>query len=230
MRVGLVGGTFDPIHLGHMLIAEEACARLALDEMVFIPTGQPWMKADTSLSAPHHRLNMIRLAILNNPFFRASSMEIDRPGPTYTVDTLSELHNQAGGSDDLYFVLGVDSLREFPRWKQPEKILELCSLIATPRPGYKKVDHGFLRGIDPSTSTFCAALPSKSANDPIRSEPGLETSDHRVVFLEGPMVDISGTEIRRRVAKGLSVRYQVPDEVERYIYRYGLYRDVDLRR
>ena len=230
MRVGLVGGTFNPIHLGHLLIAEEARERLGLEEIVFIPTGQPWMKEGCPLTPPHHRLNMIRLAIQANPFFRVSSMEMDRPGPTYTVDTLSELHNQTGGSDDLYLVLGVDSLREFPRWKQPEKILELCSLVASPRPGYPEMDQGFLKGIHPSATTVRPTRSSKSVNDPLHSEPRLDISDNKLVFLEGPLVDISGTEIRRRVSQGMSVRYQVPDDVERYIYCYGLYRDVELSR
>ncbi len=203
-RIGIVGGTFDPIHLGHLLVAEEARLRLALEEVIFIPTGHPWMKAGQSLSPPHHRLNMVRLAIASNPFFRASSMEIDRQGPTYTVDTLEELRQEASGDADLYFILGIDSLKDFHRWKEPGKILEHCTLVAAPRPGCQGIDLTFLDHILPSSSR------------------------EAVVVLEGPMVDISGTEIRRRVARGMSVRYQVPEEVVRYIYRYGLYRDVEV--
>ena len=203
MRVGLVGGTFDPIHLGHLLIAEEARVRVGLEEVVFLPAGHPWMKADRPLSAIHHRMNMVRLAIASNPFFRASSLEIDRPGPSYTRDTLEELHQQSAGKDDLYFILGIDALREFHRWKEPGKIMGLCSLVVSPRPGYQDQDLGFLDSIQPGAS-------------------------EKVVVLQGPSLDISGMEIRRRVAQGLSVRYQVPQEVERYLHRYGLYRDMEL--
>ena len=210
MRVGLVGGTFDPIHVGHLLIAEAARERLDLGEMLFIPTGQPWMKQGRPLSAPEHRLNMVRLAIQSNPFFRASSMEIQRPGPTYTVDTLRELHQKSGGIDFYYLVLGVDSVRDFHLWKQPEEILKLCSLVAAPRPGCPDMDPPLLDSIR------------------LEGQPGGDGVDGRIVVLDGPMVEISGTEIRRRVARGLSVRYQVSEEVERYIHRYGLYRDVEL--
>ena len=203
MRVGIVGGTFDPIHLGHLIIAEEVRERLGLEEVLFIPTGQPWMKAGKPLSPPHHRFNMVRLAIASNPFFRASSLEIDRPGHTYTVDTLEELHRQACGKDDFYFILGIDSLREFHSWKEPAKILELCTLVAAPRPDYQDRDLSFLNAIHPSAS-------------------------QKAMLLEGPMVDISGTEIRRRAALGLSVCYQMPEEVERYMYRYRLYQDTEV--
>ena len=201
--VGLVGGTFDPIHLGHLLVAEEARVRLGLEEVVFIPTGQPWMKAERDLSPTHHRLNMVRLAVASNPFFRASSLEIDRPGLTYTIDTLREFHRDASGRDDFYFILGIDSLKEFHRWREPAKILELCTLVAVPRPGHPDMDLSFMDDVQPSASK-------------------------KVVALDGLAIGISGTEIRRRVGLGLSVRYQVPEDVERYMYRYGLYRDAEV--
>ena len=193
VRVGIIGGTFDPIHVGHLLVAEDARVSMELEEVVFIPTGQPWMKSGSTLSPAHHRMNMVRMAIASNPFFRASSMEIDRPGPTYTVDTLREMRLELDEEDDLYFILGSDSSEKFHRWKEPEEVLRLCTIVTMPRPG----SHD-LSTIEPSESG-------------------------KVVFLEGPMVDISGTEIRRRVSLGLSVRYLVPDEVEHYIRRYGLY-------
>ena len=200
MRTGILGGTFDPIHIGHLLIGEEARVHLDLDEVVFIPTGLPWMKEGNLLSPSHHRLNMVRLAIESNPFFRASSLEIDRPGPTYTLDTIQELQRDVPDANDWYFILGIDSLKEFHRWKEPARILELCTLVAVPRPGSHDMDLGSLSAIHPSAS-------------------------QKVVVLEGPSVEISGAEIRRRVASGLSVRYQVREEVERYVYRYRLYRD-----
>ncbi|MCE2462498.1 MAG: nicotinate-nucleotide adenylyltransferase [Dehalococcoidia bacterium] len=200
MRVGILGGTFDPIHVGHLLIAEDARVSMELEEVLFIPTGQPWMKSGRALSPAHHRMNMVRMAIASNPFFRASSMEIERPGPTYTVDTLREMRHELGGEDDLYFILGSDSSDEFHRWKEPEEVLRLCTIVTMPRPGSLK--HG-LSAIDQSGSG-------------------------NVVLLEGPLMDISGTEIRRRVSLGLSVRYLVPHEVEHYIRRYGLYGDREM--
>ena len=200
MRIGILGGTFDPIHIGHLLVGEEARARLDLNEVVFIPTGLPWMKEGRRISPPHHRLNMVRLAVGSNPFFRASSLEIDRPGLTYTLDTIRELQRDASDADELYLLLGTDSLKDFYRWKEPARILELCTLAAVPRAGSNDMDLGSLSAIRPSAS-------------------------EKVVVLEGPRVDISGTEIRRRVASCLSIRYQVPEEVERYLYRYGLYDD-----
>ena len=203
MRAGILGGTFDPIHLGHLIIAEEARVALGLEEVVFMPTGQPWMKAGTPLSPPHHRMNMVRLAIESNPFFRASSLEIDRLQTTYTVDTLDELHHEIGGTADLYFILGLDSVKQFHRWKEPERILELCTLAAAPRPGCPDLDLSFLNDIYPAAS-------------------------EKIVLVDGPVLGISGTELRRRVAKGLSVRHQVPEAVERYIQRCGLYRDIEV--
>ena len=198
MRIGVFGGTFDPIHLGHLIIAEESRQQHGLEEVIFIPTGEPWMKAAKPLSSSHHRLNMVRLAIASNPFFRVSSMEIDRPGPTYTVDTLEEICRGAEVTDELHLILGIDSLGQFPRWKEPGRVLELCRLVVAPRRGYQDPD--------------LAALDSFHAD-----------ARERVVLLQGPIVDISGTDVRSRVDRGLSVRYQVPEEVESYMYRYGLY-------
>ena len=202
MRVGIFGGTFDPIHIGHLLIAEDTRVGLELEEIVFIPTGQPWMKSGRTLSPPHHRMNMVRMAIASNPFFRASSIEIDRPGPTYTVDTLKELRREFSGEDNLHFILGSDSSKEFHRWKEPGEVLRLCILVVVQRPG--SLDH------DLNTISSLG-------------------SDN-VVLLEGPLVDISGTDIRRRVALSLPVRYLVSDEVEHYMRRYGLYRDTEVNR
>ena len=197
VRVGIIGGTFDPIHVGHLLVAENARVSMEMEEVVFIPTGQPWMKSGRALTPAHHRMNMVRMAIASNSFFRASSMEIDRPGPTYTVDTLREMRQELDGEDDLYFILGSDSSEKFHQWKEPEEVLRLCTIVTMPRTGSQ---NHHLSGID-------------------------QSGFGKVVFLKGPMVDISGTEIRRRVSLGLSVRYLVPDEVEHYIRRYGLYGD-----
>ena len=203
VRVGVVGGTFDPIHFGHLLIGEEARVRLDLEEVIFIPTGQPWMKNDVAISPPHHRLNMVRLATASNPFFHVSSLEIDRPGPTYSVDTLGEMHRQAGRGHEFFLILGADSLNQVHQWREPAKVLELCTLVAARRPRRPDLDMKRLAAVS-------------------------ESAAQSVVLLDGPLADISGTEIRRRVVLGLSVRYQVPEEVERYMYRYGLYRETQV--
>ena len=199
MRFGVLGGTFDPIHLGHLLIAQEAQAQLELELVLFIPVGEPWMKEGRPISAAHHRLAMTRLAIADHPGFRVSAMEVARPGPSYTVETLTELNQGDGAGHDLYFLLGSDALQELPRWREPDRVRELCTLVLFGRPGHPD-----------------AALPPLGG--------GLGREQERLCRLAGPGVEISGTEIRRRVAQGLSIRYQVPQPVEAYIAAHGLYR------
>ena len=193
MRLGLMGGTFDPIHLGHLLAAEEALARCQLDEVLFVPAGRPWMKDGGGVSPAHHRMNMTTLAVAYNPRFSVSSIEVDREGPTYTVDTLEELRDE-DCSRELFLIVGADSVAQMDRWKQPEKIRELCTIVAVPRPGYD---------------------PVAASNEPEGSS--------RVIYLDVPLAAISATEVRERVSKGLPVRGCVPEAVEEYIQRHGLY-------
>ena len=200
MRLGILGGTFDPIHIGHLIIAEEARVSLKLDQVLFAPTGQPWMKADRSISSAYHRLNMVGVATESNPFFKVSDIEIKRPGETYTVDTLRHLRKEMEDQDELFLILGMDSLSKFGNWKQSGEILDMCTLVAAPRPGSSEVD---LRLLD--------RIKSGAADN--------------IAFLKAPLVDISGEEIRRRVGEGLPVRYQVVEQVEQYIYDNGLYSD-----
>ena len=193
MRLGLMGGTFDPIHMGHLLAAEEALERCRLDEVMFAPAGRPWMKEGEEVSAAHHRMNMATLAASSNPRFSVSSVEVDREGLTYTVDTLEEL-NRDDPSRELFLIAGADSLVQMNRWKQPERIRELCTVVAVPRPGYD-VPNAASRA-DEST---------------------------RVIYLEAPLTAISATEVRERVSRGLTVGDWVPEAVEAYIHRHGLY-------
>ena len=202
MRIGILGGTFDPIHIAHLIIAEECRLRVPLEKVVFIPTGQPWLKSDRQITAGSLRMEMVRLAVAGNPAFDSSSIEIDRPGLTYSVDTLEELAGQWGPDIELNFIIGVDSLLSLPRWKDPERFLDLCTLTAVTRPGY-----------------------SPDALEELkRRYPALE---RKLGLIEGPLIGISGTEIRRRVASGLSVRYLVPPGVESFITERGLYKDLD---
>jgi nicotinate-nucleotide adenylyltransferase len=198
-RLGILGGTFDPIHCGHLVIAEEARARLDLPEVRFIPSGQPPHKPGQSITPAVHRLAMVRLAIADNPAFTLSTMEIERAGPSYTVDTLAALRRQEGPACALFFIAGGDALSDLLTWRSPDELLALCTLVVVRRPDVAPVDLPHLQ----------------------KQLPALE---HRLVILDGPQFAVSGTEIRRRVCDGLPIRYQVPEAVWRYIEEHALYR------
>jgi nicotinate-nucleotide adenylyltransferase len=195
-RLGVMGGTFDPIHHGHLLTAEEAAVQFGLDEVVFVPTGQPWMKEERDVSSPEHRYLMTVIATASNPRFFVSRLEVDREGPTYTVDTLRELKEERGGDVDLFFVTGADAVLEIFQWKDPDEILELAHFIAATRPGY-------------DLARFEAEEPSRHRN---------------VSVMNIPALAISSTDIRERVREGRPIRYLVPEGVENYIEKAGLYR------
>ena len=197
MRVGILGGTFDPPHLGHLVVAQMALEQLVLEEVLFVPTGQPWMKTGQEVTAAYHRLAMVRLAVEENAAFRLSDMEVRREGPSYAVDTLEELR-RARSFLEMFFIVGEDAVRELPRWRQPQRLLELCTLAVYRRPATRRV-----------TARELTAL-------------GTDAS-RRAVLLKGPRIGISATDLRERVAKGLSLRYLVPPAVEEYIQRHGLY-------
>lgn len=198
MDIGVFGGTFDPIHLGHLAVAEEVRAKLGLDEVIFVPAGQPWLKVDRPISPAEHRLKMVSLAIAENHHFKISAIEVDRPGPSYTVDTIAALRDQLGAMVKLYFLLGVDALFELPQWKEPSRLVHMCQLVAFNRPG--------------------AALPSLRLLE--SSIPGIS---QRVSFVEVSQIDISATQIRQQIAQGASIHQLVPEAVEKYIWEQGLY-------
>ena len=203
MRVGILGGTFDPVHLGHLIVAEQARVRLDLDRVIFIPAGQPWLRAEQPAADAPDRLRMVELAVKSNPAFEASSQEIDRPGPTYTVDTLEVLKEELSREPDadtvLHYIIGMDALEQFHRWKDPERVVELCHLVIVNRPGHQGVDVNDVVGRYPEAGT-------------------------RLTLLNVPRIEISSTEIRKRVSEGISIRYLAPDSVEEYIREQGLYR------
>ena len=203
MRVGILGGTFDPVHLGHLIIAEESRLSLALDRVLFVPAGQPWLKAGQPLTEAGHRRRMVELAVASNPHFDCLSSELDRPGPSYTVDTLAELRADWGPDVELHFILGQDAFASFHRWKEPGRLLELARLVVVSRPGYHEEQQDAI--INRTLARY------------------REQGD-RITVLPVPMVDFSATEIRRRAAAGRSFRYQVPEPVEQYIIEQGLYR------
>ena len=198
MNIGVLGGTFDPIHNGHLIVAEEIRTRLNLAEVLFVPAGQPWLKADISILAAEHRVQMVRLAIADKPYFKLSTIEIDRAGLSYSVDTIGELQAQLGAGDELFFILGWDNLAELPQWKEPSRLIKMCRLLVVPRVGYPIPDLESLEAIIPGLS-------------------------QRVILLDKPEVDISASVIRQRAAQGLSIRHLVPEPVDEYIRRHKLY-------
>jgi len=198
MAIGVFGGTFDPIHIGHLIIAEEARLRLGLSNVIFVPTGESWLKQDREISPVAHRLEIVKRAIASNPHFAVSTVDMDRPGPSYTVDTLTDLRRELGEAADFYFILGLDAITEFAMWREPRRIIEMCYLVAARRPEASEFDSESLE----------------------RSVPGIS---RRLIILDNPQIGISSSEIRERVAKGLSIRNLVPDAVERYIREQGLY-------
>ncbi len=199
VRVGIIGGTFDPIHYGHLIIAEEARVKVGLARVIFIPAGNPPHKLRRPYSPAHHRYRMVELAIASNPYFEVSPIEVNRPGPSYSVDTVRMLREEMGPGVELYFIMGVDSLAGILTWHRPEELIKLCRIIAVNRPGY---------GVD------------IDALDQVL--PGIKK---QVIFIKAPEIGISSTEIQERVRAGLPIRYLVPPEVERYIYEHNLYRD-----
>lgn len=197
-RIGLLGGTFDPPHLGHLILAAVAADALSLDAVWFVPAAEPPHKQGRHLTAIAHRLEMLRLALADNPAFLISRLDVDRPGPHYSVEMVALARAQRPQTM-WFFLMGEDSLRDLPRWHQPERLLTLCDLAVLRRPG---------------ASVDMAAL---SAQLP-------DVADH-VIFLDGPGVMISATEIGERVRAGRTIRYLTPDPVREYIAARRLYKD-----
>ena len=198
-RVGILGGTFDPVHSGHLMIAERALAELGLDLVLFVTAGSPRLKRQSPSAAAEHRLEMVRLAVEHDGRFAVSDAEIHRQGPTYTVDTLEHVFREYGSGAELYFILGVDVLPRFHEWRNSERILELCRLVVVSRPGYSAFDW----------DDFYVRNPM--ARD-------------RITLVSSMAADISGTELRQRVAAELTLKGLVPEAVAEYIRRHGLYR------
>ncbi len=196
MNIGVLGGTFDPIHIGHLVVAEEARIKIGFNEVLFVPAGQPLLKPDRNVTPADHRVEMVRCAIADNPHFKLCTLEVERPGPSYTVDTLTMLREQLGSKVSLFFILGRDTLAELPSWKEPKKLVQLCRLVVAPRLGAKDLKH-------------------------LETEiPGLLD---KVIQLDMPVIGISSSGIRQRIAQGLPIRYLVPAEVEKYIAEQKMY-------
>ena len=195
-RIGILGGTFDPIHYGHLAIAEEARLALQLDRVLFVPAAQQPLKRGAHVATPEQRLAMVQLACAPNPAFEVSRIELDRPGPSFTLMTLEALH--AARIGELHFILGEDALADLTRWHGAAHVVELARIIAVGRPG-SAPDHTHIIHVLPALR-------------------------ERLTVLPGPALDISSTALRRRVATGHPIRYQTPDAVVAYIDEQGLYR------
>jgi nicotinate-nucleotide adenylyltransferase len=199
-KIGIMGGTFDPIHYGHLVTAEAARDEFNLDKVVFVPSGNPPHKKDKPISPGTDRFLMTVLATSNNPYFEVSDMELKREGYTYTVDTLRDFIEIYGGGAHLYFITGADAVMEIITWKDVSTILKLCRIVSAYRPG--------------------------SDINKFRSMVGELERVYRskVHLIEVPALAISSTEIRRRVSNNITIKYLLPGKVEKYIQQKGLYR------
>lgn len=198
-RIGVLGGTFDPPHLGHLWLATLAADAIGLDRVLFMPAAQPPHKSGQLVTRATDRLIMTRLAIAGDPVFELCSIEMERPGPSYTIDSIEELQDQYGADVTLYLIMAADSLAEIDTWREPDRLLERVEWIVGPRPGSPPPDR--------------AALDARFGQDA-----------SRIHLLEGPSLDVSSSAIRRRVAAGQAIRYLVPRGVEELIGDRGLYR------
>ena len=198
VRLGVLGGTFDPVQRGHLALARAARDELSLEQVLFVPAGQPWRKPGRVIGANEDRLAMLRLAVEGEPSFQVTALELERSGPSYTADSLEVLAAQRRG-DEMFFILGEDALVDVPNWARPERILELARLAVARRPD----------------------VSAEALEEAQRRLPGLR---ERVVWLKMPSVEVSATEIRERLSGGQPISGMVPPAVEAYIREHRLYR------
>ena len=204
LRLGIMGGTFDPIHMGHLVTAEEACQQFNLNNVIFMPSGDPPHKDKRNVTAAEHRYLMTMLAVVANPCFTISRMEIDSGRTSYTVDTVRRFYDLYGSDLKLFFITGADAILDITTWKDYKELLESCSFIATSRPGYSLQKLREVLG-----TAFKVVM-------------------RQIHLLEVPAMAISSTEIRRRVAAGKTIRYLTSRPVEQYIYKNKLYKPSSL--
>ncbi|MBE0446775.1 MAG: nicotinate-nucleotide adenylyltransferase [Actinobacteria bacterium] len=204
-RLGVMGGTFNPIHYGHLVTAEEALFQFNLDKVIFMPAGVPPHKTDKEILPPEERYILTVIATASNPDFFVSRLEIERKGPSYTIDTLLELHEIFGPEVKLFFITGADAVWEILTWRNAEKLVELTEFIAATRPGYSLEKFKKLH-----------VLPEDKGR--VKGKP-------KVSIMEIPALAISSTDIRRRVRENRPIRYLVPEGVASYIEKSGFWKD-----
>jgi nicotinate-nucleotide adenylyltransferase len=207
MRVGLFGGTFDPVHVGHLVVAEQCREQGRLDEVWFLPAPRPPHKDEGHITRFDQRVEMLQLAVAGHPAFRVEEIEKDRAGPSYTADTVAELRRRHPGHD-FHLILGADSVRDLPGWHDPGRLVAQAGLLVAERPGVAP----------PSADDLRHALTGLPAGAPLRLE-----------LVRMPLIDLSSSDLRARVTAGHSVRYLVPRAVEMYVHEKGLYRLTESR-
>ncbi|MDK2901283.1 putative nicotinate-nucleotide adenylyltransferase [Koleobacter methoxysyntrophicus] len=199
-RIGIMGGTFDPIHYGHLVTAEAVRTNYNLDYVIFVPTGKPPHKKEYEVTDSSHRYLMTVLATVTNPFFEVSRIEIDREGVSYTIDTIKQFKQIFGNKASLFFISGADAILEIITWKQVDALLDLCYFVAATRPGYELSELN--KKIEYIKKVY----------------------KRNIYSLEVPAMAISSTDIRKRVKEGRSIKYLLPESVEHYIIKNGLYK------
>ena len=200
MKLGILGGTFDPIHLAHLLAATLSCEHLGLSKVLFVPAGDPPHKQALATTPATHRRAMVEFAIDPDPNFELCSVDLERPGPHYSTDTVHLIRDRyALAADDCFFIIGGDSLLNLPTWHESERLIRLCRLAVVHRPGYR-----------PDTVALSQVIPGLT---------------DRLNWVETPQIAFAASDIRARVRAGRSIRYQVPDDVRRYIRDHRLYQD-----
>ena len=198
-RIGILGGTFDPIHYGHIALGKKVASTLKLKRILFMPAGNPWMKSDKSVSSAHHRLKMLELGIAGIEEFSFSDMEIKRSGPTYTYETILDLTKDKPETKTIYLILGWDAIKEFHRWKNSDRLLKLVRIVAVARPGYEEFSTQYQENKD------------------------IRVFDEAVV-IDKSISGITSTIIRERIKLKQSINNLVPKDVEEYILEHGLYK------
>jgi nicotinate-nucleotide adenylyltransferase len=201
-KTGLYGGSFDPIHHGHLIVARSVAERLDLEGVIFLPSAAPPHKTGGTLVDPAHRAEMVKLAIHDEPRFGFSDFDLVRRGPSYTIETVRHFRAKLGEAVKLHWIIGADSLADLSSWREVAELMDLCRIVTAVRPGWRWAEDAGLRRV---------------------------IGQHRMAALKGgvldtPPIDISATDIRRRVREGRSIRYLVPDAVQAYIEAHGLYR------
>ncbi len=193
-RIGIMGGTFDPIHYGHLVTAEEVRVEFGITDVIFVPSGKPPHKINRKITWAEHRYLMTVLATVTNLFFSVSRIEIDRKGPSFAIDTIAQFRSIFGEDAELFFITGADAFLEMDKWYRAEDLVKMCKFVAATRPGYpiERIDARFSKYIE---------------------------------LIEVPALSISSTDIRRRVVENRSIKYLLPEAVEDYIFKNGLYRD-----
>lgn len=230
-HVGILGGTFDPPHLGHLLLAETIREDFDLEEVLFIPCNEPPHKDRPELTAATHRYAMVVAATLHNPAFSPSPVEVNRPGKSYSIDTVRALREERGNDVELYFVAGLDAFLEIQTWKSYEELLDACHFIVVSRPS-----NSFDRVSEVLPERFHDRIADVRRGDQRPPKPGAARAEgageagSRIFLSDAVYLDVSGTEIRERARAGCSVRYRVTPEVERYLRAHDLYAKSEAKR